>query len=159
MQERKAVGVAEPAIDLNTCALDELRRIPKLTLDNQQELLRLRQAHAQGIRNWMDVRKIRGVGPSIMVQLFVYCKDPATTPLQAVQPNNDGLSLGDTMELPEMPVGGTGSGTDPELPGLMSSSSSNASASGKASSHPCGVILHTVDATPGQQANKWHEVF
>ena len=94
-----------------------------------------------------------------MVQLFVYCKDPSTTPLQAVQPGNDGLSLGDTMELPEMLVGGSGSGADPELPGLMFSSSSDASTSGKSSSHPCGVILHTVDATPGQQTNKWHEAF
>ena len=50
MELRASLGVAEPTIDLNTCALDELRRIPKLTLDNQQELIRLRQAHAQGIR-------------------------------------------------------------------------------------------------------------
>ena len=94
-----------------------------------------------------------------MVQLFVYCKDPSTTPLQAVQPGNDGLSLGDNMELPEMLVGGSSSGTDPELPGLVFSSSSNASTSGSSTSHPTGVILHTVAVTPGQQTNKWHEVF
>ena len=128
---RKSLGVVEPTIDLNTCALDELRRIPKLTLENQQDLIRLRQAHEQGIRNWTDVRRIRGVGPSIMVQLFVYCKDPATTPLEAVQPNNDGMSPGDVMALLEMPNGGASSGIDPELPGLISSSSSNASNSDK----------------------------
>ena len=94
-----------------------------------------------------------------MVQLFVYWQDLETTPLVAVESNNDGLSPGDVMELLEMLVGGAGSSSDPERPGLLSSSSSNASNSGRPPAHHCGVILHTMDVTPGQQSNKWHEVF
>ena len=41
----------------------------------------------------------------------------------------------------------------------MSASSSNDTTSGSSDSHPTGVILHTVAVTPGQQTNKWHEVF
>ena len=139
--------------------MDELRRIPKLTTDMQKDLIKLRHVHPQGIRDWMEVRKVRGVGPNVMVQILIFCKDPATTPLPAVQPDDSGLYPGDTLELPEMPAEGSSSGTDPELPGLVFSSSSNASTSGSSTSHPTGVILHTVAVTPGQQTNKWHEVF
>ena len=92
-----------------------------------------------------------------MTQLSVYCKDPATTPLtsEASEPDND-VSAGDRIDLPEMPKKGAGSSDDHDCPGLISSSTSNGSTS---SSNPCGVILHTMDVTPGQQSNKWHEVF
>ena len=58
---RPTLGVAGPTINLNTCALDELQRIPKLTRGNCEDLIRLRHAHPRGIQSWEDVRKIKGI--------------------------------------------------------------------------------------------------
>ena len=96
-----SLNVGEPTINLHTCALHELQRIPKLSQDNQNDLIRLRLAHAQAIRNWADVRKPKGIGPSSMMQLLVFCKDPETTSLADPEPNNE-LTPGDLMELLEM---------------------------------------------------------
>ena len=141
---RPTLGVAKQNIDLNYCALDELQRIQKLVADNQKELIRLRQNHPQGIRTWADMRKLKGIGPASMTQLFVYCKDPATTPLtaEAAVPDND-VSAGDRMDLPEILQKGqapASSSDDLEMCGL-------------------GVILHTMDVTLGQQSTKWQEAF
>ena len=108
-----------------------------------------------------------------MVQIFIFCQDPATTPLPTEQPDDSGLYLGDIVELPEMPERKSSSSTDPEMPRMVSSSSSNGVAtaarhvsspssnttSDSSASHPTGVILHKVAKTPGQQTNKWHEAF
>ena len=44
---RTTLNVAEPTINLNTCALDDLQRIPKLTTESQKELIRLRHARTR----------------------------------------------------------------------------------------------------------------
>ena len=127
----------------------------------QENLVQLRHVHSQGIRSWTEVSKIRGIGPNVMVQIFIFCQDPATTPLPTEQPDDSGLYPGDVMELPEMPERKSSSGTDPEMPGMMSSSSSNGTAtaarhvsspssnttSDSGASHPTGVILHKVSKT------------
>ena len=59
-EERTTLGMKGPSINLNTCTVEELRRIPKLTKDMQENLVQLRHVHSQGIRSWTEVSKIRG---------------------------------------------------------------------------------------------------
>ena len=66
-RKRSTLGVEEPVINLNTCSLDELQRIPKLTRETQENLINTRNnlvhpaTGQRGFRNWTDVIVVSGV--------------------------------------------------------------------------------------------------
>ena len=48
--------------------------------------MHLRNVHAVGIRSWKDVKEVEGLGPAMLKQLMIFCKDPYLTPLKSDQP-------------------------------------------------------------------------
>ena len=50
LELRKARNVGDPIIDLNNCALDNLKKIPKLNDNTAKQLIQLRHQHAGGIK-------------------------------------------------------------------------------------------------------------
>jgi hypothetical protein len=83
---RGTLGIMEPTIDLNSCAMDALERVPKLSKDVAKQLLLFRSntKHQQFV-NWEHVLQVPSVGPVTLRQLRVFCKDPADT--FSVNPN------------------------------------------------------------------------
>jgi hypothetical protein len=61
---RGTLGIMEPTIDLNSCAMDSLERVPKLSKDVAKEILLFRSntKHQQFI-NWEHVLQVPSVGP------------------------------------------------------------------------------------------------
>ena len=70
----------EPTIDLNSCAMDALERVPELSKDVAKQILLFRSntKHQQFI-SWEHVLQVPSVGPFTLRQLRVFCKDPADT--------------------------------------------------------------------------------
>ena len=46
LELRRARNAGDPIIDLNNCALDDLKKIPKLNEDIAKQLIQLRHQHA-----------------------------------------------------------------------------------------------------------------
>ena len=77
---RGTLGIMEPTIDLNSCALDAMERIPKLSKDVAKSILLFRSnTKHQQFTNWEHVLQVPSVGPSTLRQIRIFCKDPADT--------------------------------------------------------------------------------
>ena len=79
-ESRGSLGIMEPTIDLNTCALDALKRVPKLSKDVAKQIMLFESntKHQQFI-NLEHVLQVPSVGPIALRQLRVLCKHPADT--------------------------------------------------------------------------------
>ena len=75
---RGVLGIQGPTIDLNTCSLDHLERVPKLTLPLRQAIMLKRNSlPSQRFSNWEDLRSFPGFGNETLRSLKVFCLDPA----------------------------------------------------------------------------------
>ena len=81
MNVRGELGVGAPTIDLNTCAIDALERVPKLTLPIRQAII-LKRNSLPGKRfsSWTDLSNIPGLGVVMLQSMKVFCRDPAECP-------------------------------------------------------------------------------
>ena len=75
---RGHLGVTTPTIDLNTCSIDALERIPKLSLPVRQAIIKKRNSlPAQRFTCWEELLDVPGLGATMLRSLKVFCQDPS----------------------------------------------------------------------------------
>ena len=80
IETRGELGVQGPTINLNTCTLDQLERIPKLNLPVRKAIILKRTTlPGQRFSSSDDLSRIPGVGVTILRMMKTFCLDPSTS--------------------------------------------------------------------------------
>ena len=67
VETRGELGIQGPTINLNTCALDALERVPKLNLPTRKAIINKRESlPQQRFTSWDDVSSVAGVGTTVL---------------------------------------------------------------------------------------------
>ena len=78
---RGLLGVNGPTIDLNTCSMDHLERVPKLTQPVRKAIIVKRNnLPGQRYTSWEQLHNIAGLGATMLESMKCFCHDPSTRP-------------------------------------------------------------------------------
>ena len=146
-ENRGDLGIQAPTINLNTCSIDKLERVPKLNQSLRKAIiLKRNNLPGQRFTSWDDIKSIQGIGSVILESMKVFCMDPATS----------------TAVLPQQPVADTsGTAASSGSQGntvLVVGSSTDLSTPVRTSpliSSPAMAMPYVVPALPPQLMTMW----